>query len=128
MKLNTHLKIDPKFSGELIDLKEHYAKVKLITTSEMVADEEGLIHGGFTFSAADFCAMATVNHPNVVLTGADTKFLAPIKLGDEVIFESEVLSYNEKKQEILITAKIKEKKVFEGIFKTAILKTHVLKL
>ncbi|RUM56177.1 MAG: PaaI family thioesterase [Nautilia sp.] len=128
IELNTHKKINQNLCGKLIELKENYAKVKLEATEEMAVDDLGLIHGGFTFAAADFCAMATINHPNVVLTNSQSKFLAPVKVGDIVIFESEVIFDDDKKQEIKVVAKINDIKVYEGIFDSVILKKHVLKL
>jgi len=126
--LNTHKKINQNLCGKLIEQKENYAKVKFEATDEMIVDDEGLVHGGFTFGAADFCAMATVNHPYVVLTNSKSKFLAPVKVGDIVIFESEVIFDDDKRQEIIVTGKIDDIKVFEGIFGSVVLKKHVLKL
>ena len=128
IELNTHKKINQKLSGKLIAQEEKYAKVKLEATEEMAVDDLGLIHGGFTFAAADFCAMATINHPNVVLTNSKSKFLAPIKVGDIVIFESEIIFDDDKRQEVNVVGKIDDIKVYEGIFGTIVLKKHVLKL
>ena len=89
-ELNTHLKLPKKF-GKLVELNEDSAKVTLETTEEMAVDEKGLIHGGFTFAAADFCAIATVNEPFVVLVRGQCEFMAPVKVGDIVEFVSEVL-------------------------------------
>ena len=112
----------------MIEQEKNYAKVKFEATQDMAVDDLGLIHGGFTFGAADFCAMATVNHPNVVLVSSKSKFLAPVKVGDIVIFESEVIFDDDKKQEVIITGKIDDIKVYEGLFGTVVLKKHVLKL
>jgi acyl-coenzyme A thioesterase PaaI-like protein len=94
----------------------------------MAVDELGLIHGGFTFGAADFCAMATINHPNVVLTNSKSKFLAPVKVGDIVIFESEIVFDDDRRQEVNVIGKIDDIKVYEGVFGTVVLQKHVLKL
>jgi len=128
IELNTHKRINQQLCGKLIELKENYAKVKFEATEEMAVDELGLIHGGFTFGAADFCAMATINHPNVVLVSSNSKFLAPVKVGDVVIFESEVVFDDDKKQEVIVRGTIDDIKVFEGVFGTVVLKKHVLKL
>ena len=128
IELNTHKKINQTLCGKLIEQDTNYAKVKFEATPEMAVDDEGLVHGGFTFGAADFCAMATVNHPYVVLVSSKSKFLAPVKVGDIVIFESEVIFDDDKKQEIIVTGKINDIKVYEGVFGTVVLKKHVLKL
>ncbi len=125
-KLNTHLKFNKKF-GQLVEIREGTAKVILEATEEMAVDEEGLIHGGFTFGAADFCAMATVNDPYVVLVRSQCEFMAPVKVGDVVEFVSETLLKEKRKHEIKVTGYLNEIKVFEGIFGCVVLDKHVLK-
>ncbi len=124
--VNTHLKIDSKFSGVVVENKKGYAKIKLTTTKEMVADEFGLIHGGFTFSAADYSAMVAVNEPNVVLVGAEVKFLAPIKVGDIATFEANIIEQNGAKAKVDVVGKVEDKEVFRGVFKTYVTKEHIL--
>jgi acyl-coenzyme A thioesterase PaaI-like protein len=126
VELRTHKKYQPKF-GKLIELKKDYAKVLLETIEEMAVDNYGLVHGGFTFSAADFCAMATVNEPYVVLVRSQSSFLAPVKVGDNVIFESEVLMKDKRKWEVKVIGTVNNIKVFEGVFSCVILEKHVLK-
>ncbi len=127
IELQTHLKYNQKF-GRVVELKEDYAKVILEATEEMAVDEEGLIHGGFTFSAADFCAMAAINEPYVVLVRAvNVEFSAPVKVGDVVEFESDILMKEKRKVEVKVTGRLNEIKVFEGIFGCVILDRHVLK-
>jgi len=128
IELHTHKKINQNLCGKLIEQDKNYAKVKFEATEEMAVDEEGLVHGGFTFGAADFCAMATINHPNIVLTSSKSKFLAPVKVGDVVYFESEIIFDDDKRQEIIVRGKINDIKVYEGTFGTVVLKKHVLKL
>ena len=127
MNLKTHLKINKECSGEVIELCEDYAKVRLQTNEKMVADEYGLIHGGFTFSAADFAAMAAVNEPNVVLTASECRFLAPVQLGDEVIFEAKIIQKEMPKTRVEVVAYVQDKEVFKGEFKTYTLTEHILK-
>ena len=63
------------------DLRPGYAKVTMVTTPVMSADDRGLTHGGFYFGMADYAAMLAVNDPNVVLGSADScrflKVLSP---------------------------------------------------
>ena len=74
MELKTHQSIDRSLCGEVVELGDGYAKVRLVTTQQMVTDDRGLVHGGFTFGAADFAAMAAVNDPYVVLVAAEVCF------------------------------------------------------
>ncbi len=126
MKLKTHLKIDNSLSGKVICLEENYAKVVLKTTNIMSVDDEGLVHGGFCFCAADFAAMAAVNDPFVVLAKSDVKFLSPLKSGESVEFEAKVIKNDGRKQSVEVCGKSGEKEVFYGLFYTVILKKHVL--
>jgi len=126
--LRTHELIDSHYSGNLEDLKDGSSKVSLMTNDDMRADELGLVHGGFIFSAADFAAMAAVNDPNVVLSGATTSFLAPVRSGDEVIFKAKVRHKDGRKREVDVVGMVLDIKVFEGVFKTVVLEKHVLKL
>jgi acyl-coenzyme A thioesterase PaaI-like protein len=126
IELQTHTKFNKKY-GSLVELKEDYAKVILETTEEMAVDEEGLVHGGFTFGAADFCAMATVNKPYVVLVRSQSEFMAPVKVGEVIEFESEVLMKEKRKVEVKVVGKLSDIKVFEGTFSCVVLDKHVLK-
>ncbi len=118
--------IDQTLSGTVIENREGYAKVALQTTSIMIADKEGLIHGGFIFSGADYCAMVTVNDPLVVLAKSEVKFIAPVREGEAVIFEGNVLEENGTRVSVEVVAMVADKKVFSGIFYTAILEKHPL--
>ncbi len=127
IELKTHLKFNQKF-GRLVEITQTGAKTILNTTEDMAVDEEGLIHGGFTFGAADFCAMASVNEPFVVLVKAtECEFMAPIKVGESVEFIGEILMKEKRKVEVRVIGRLKEIKVFEGIFSCVILEKHVLK-
>ena len=126
MELNTHLKLNSELNGKVVELKEGYAKVEQLTTELMVADEKGLVHGGFTFCAADFAAMACVNDPYVVLAKSDSKFLAPIKCGQTVIYEAKMLESEGRKSLVEVIATVDENIVFKGRFNTVTLDSHIL--
>jgi acyl-coenzyme A thioesterase PaaI-like protein len=126
MQLNTHLKIDQSCNGTVSKLREDYAKITLKTTSIMIVDDKGLIHGGFIFGAADFTAMAAVNHPFVVLAKSEVKFLAPVKEGEIVTFEGRVIEKEGNRATVEVVAMVEENSVFKGRFYTATLEKHVL--
>jgi len=126
VKLKTHLKIDPNFSGRVTALAEGCAEVLLHTTEAMSADEQGLVHGGFLFSAADYAAMAAVNDPNVVLGAAEVKFLAPVRKGERVTFRAEVAGEKGAKRLVEVEGSADGRKIFEGTFTAFVLKKHVL--
>jgi acyl-coenzyme A thioesterase PaaI-like protein len=126
--LNTHENTNRDLNGEILKLERGYVELRLTTISEMVVDDQGLIHGGFIFGAADFAAMAAVNERNVVLVGSDCQFLSPVKFGDEVNFVARVRHKEGRKRNIHVEAHVLDIKVFEGEFKTVITDRHVLKL
>ena len=126
--LATHESINRDLNGEILKLEKGYVELRLTTISEMVVDDQGLIHGGFIFGAADFAAMAAVNERNVVLVGSDCQFLSPVKFGDEVNFVARVRHKEGRKRNVYVEAHVLDIKVFEGEFKTVITDRHVLKL
>ncbi len=128
IELKTHRRIDQSLCGTLLELTDGYAKVELETTRQMAVDELGLVHGGFTFAAADFAAMAAVNDPNVVLVSSECRFLSPVKVGDRVIFEAKELYKESRKRKIHVIGYFEDIKVFEGDFMAVVLERHVLKL
>ena len=94
----------------------------------MVADDLGLIHGGFIFSAADYAAMVAVNERNVVLVACDSQFLAPAKFGDVISVKAKVRHKEGRKRNVHVTGYVLDIKVFDGEFKTVVTDRHVLKL
>jgi acyl-coenzyme A thioesterase PaaI-like protein len=126
MQLNTHLNINTSLCGKVTKLEENYAEVILHTTQKMVADRQGLVHGGFIFGAADYAAMSAVNDPYVVLGASSSKFIAPVKVGDAVICKARVANIKGKKAEVDVEAFVNEKLVYEGNFTTFVLPAHVL--
>ncbi|WP_295418295.1 hotdog domain-containing protein [Sulfurovum sp.] len=126
MKLNTHLQIDNALCGKVIKLEEGHAQVLLHTTQQMRVDAQGLVHGGFVFGAADYTAMVVVNDPLVVLGSASSKFIAPVRVGDVVLFEGKLTKQKGKKAEVRVEAFVEEKRVFESVFTAFVLEQHVL--
>lgn len=126
--LMTHVKVSNSFSGEVTKLSLGYAQVTLETIEVMRADDLGLVHGGFIFSAADYAAMAAVNEPNVVLASCNCLFLSPVRVGDKVVFEAQEHQKEGRKRTVTVKGYVHEIKVFEGDFKTVITERHVLRL
>ena len=126
--LNTHEKIDTSLCGDIEELKKGYSRVLLMTTESMRADHVGLVHGGFIFSAADFAAMSAVNEKNVVLANSNCQFLAPVRVGDSVMFEAQERQKEGRKRSVYVVGSVLDIKVFEGEFKTVVTDNHVLNL
>ena len=126
--LKTHENVNHDLSGEIQKLENGYVELKLVTISEMLADDYGLIHGGFIFSAADYAAMLAVNERNVVLVASDCQFLSPVKFGDIVNFTAKVRHKEGRKRNVQVTGHVLDIKVFDGLFKTVVTDRHVLKL
>jgi acyl-CoA thioesterase len=126
--IQTHDRINQDLCGEVVKIEVGYVEVRLTTTPDMVADDIGLVHGGFIFSAADYAAMLAVNEKNVVLVGSDCQFLSPVKFHDEINIIARVRHKEGRKRNVHVEAFVLDIKVFEGEFKTVITEKHVLKL
>jgi acyl-coenzyme A thioesterase PaaI-like protein len=128
MRLKTHQKINKNLCGEPTAVEtDKHATVILKTENSMVADEKGLIHGGFIFGSGDYCAMLSVNHPNVVLAKAEVKFIKPVKIGETIIFEGIVVEKEGKKRTVEVIGKNElDQIIFSGKFYCVITDKHVL--
>jgi uncharacterized protein (TIGR00369 family) len=126
MEIITHQKINQDLCGKPLEVKEGYSRVELVPPESMAADETGLVHGGFLFGQADYAAMIAVNHPNVVLGGANVKFLKPVKAGDKVVAQAQVTVIEGKKNTVEVSITRNEEKVFEGTFFCFVLEKHIL--
>jgi uncharacterized protein (TIGR00369 family) len=126
VKIATHLEIDTHLCGEVESLTEAGCRVVMTALPSMRADASGLIHGGFIFGMADYAAMVAVNHPNVVLGAAETKFLKPVKVGDRLAAEAQIQERQAKKIFVSVTVVRGEEAVFQGLFTCFVLPRHVL--
>lgn len=126
--LSTHERVNNDLCGEVLVLERGYVETKLRTIPEMLADDIGLIHGGFIFGAADYAAMLAVNEKNVVLVASNCQFLSPVKLHNEVKFVARVRHKEGRKRNVNVEGYVLDIKVFEGEFKTVVTEHHVLKL
>lgn len=126
MEVNTHVEIDNALCGKVTCLEKDYAEVLLHTTTQMRADAQGLVHGGFVFGAADYAAMTAVNDPNVVLGASTSKFIAPVKVGDAVLCKATLVSVKGRKHVVEVEAFVNGNLVFEASFTTFVLDKHIL--
>jgi acyl-coenzyme A thioesterase PaaI-like protein len=127
MDIQTHKLINQEFCGTPLIVKKGYSKVELKTVKSMIVDETGLVHGGFVFGLADYAAMIAVNHPNVVLGGAQVKFAKPVRINETIWAEAVVETGEGKKQNVNVTVINDKETVFQGIFTCFVLDKHVLK-
>ena len=128
MEIKTHLLAHGPLLGtpvEVVDGKS--AIVRLVAIENMVVDEEGLVHGGFTFGLADYAAMLAVNDPNVVIGSSNVRFTAPVKRGDVMIAEAKVVEEVKRKRLILVEVKVDNKPVLTGEITCFVLDKHVLR-
>lgn len=123
---NTHLGIDRGLCGHPVSLGAGEAVVRLQTVPAMVADAQGLVHGGFVFGAADYAAMLAVNDPNVVLGASECRFLAPVKVGEVVELRAAITGEKGRKRTVEVSAAVGEQAVFTGAFTCFVLDQHVL--
>jgi uncharacterized protein (TIGR00369 family) len=122
----THLRIDAGLCGTPVRLADGYAEVRLETVPAMAADEQGLVHGGFVFGLADYAAMLAVNDPNVVLGGANIRFLRPLRVGDVVVAVATRGAVQGRKHTVSVEVRRGDEPVMTGEFHCAVLDRHVL--
>ena len=122
----THLAIDQSLCGQVETLRAHDCRLRMKTTAQMAADAQGLVHGGFIFGMADYAAMLAVNHPNVVLGAAESRFLKPVRVGQTVVADAQVASVDGKKYVVTVTVARDSDAVFQGTFTCFVLDRHVL--
>jgi len=126
MEIRTHNKVSEKLVGKPVLLKPNQSVIELKSCDEMVVDETGLIHGGFSFGLADYAAMLAVNHPYVVLGSAMIRFIAPVKLGETMIASAKVVEEDGKKRIVTVEVKVEEKIVLKADLTCFVLDNHVL--
>ncbi len=126
MKIKTHENIDRSLCGEPVAVEEGTSRVRLECIQCMEADASGLIHGGFIFGLADYAAMLAVNHPNVVLGAAETRFLKPSRVGDVLVAEARDQTPQERKHLVQVEVSCGADVVFTGTFTCFVTKEHVL--
>ncbi len=126
MQPATHLGIHHGLCGAPGSLAEGEATASLTTTPDMAADDRGLVHGGFVFGLADHAAMLAVNHPYVVLGAAETRFVAPVRVGEVVEATAKRTAQAGRKHVIAVEAAVGGRVVFTGTFTAFVLDQHVL--
>ncbi|MFL6199415.1 MAG: PaaI family thioesterase [Thermoanaerobaculia bacterium] len=126
MTPNTHPSIDRRLCGEPLELGEGTARVALAALPEMAADARGLVHGGFVFGLADYAAMLAVNHPNVVLAGAEVRFLLPVVVGEQLVAEAWIEKTDGRKSRVKVEVFRDGDTVMSGDFRCVTLARHVL--
>jgi acyl-coenzyme A thioesterase PaaI-like protein len=120
----THLAISREWVGEPLELAPGTAVARLLTRTEMAADERGMVHGGFAFGLADYAAMLAVNDPYVVLGAAETRFLAPVRVG-EVLTARAVVESAEGKKRLVKCSVMTDREVLAATFTCFVLPMHV---
>ena len=127
MEIRTHQQTDAALCGQPAEVSEGKARLNFTALPSMAVDDSGLTHGGFVFGLADYAAMLAVNHPHVVLGGAEVKFLKPVKTGDSLEAEGVVQAPAQGKKRVVdvVVHRAKEA-VFKGVFVCFVLDRHVL--
>ena len=122
----THLTTSKQWVGSPVELSEGKAVVELETLPGMAVDDFNLVHGGFIFGLADYAAMLSINHPNVVLGGSSNRFLKPVVAGEKVVAIATLARQEGKKNIIEVVVNRGDEAVFTGEFTCFIPEKHVL--
>lgn len=121
-------KINNELCGNIIERRANYASVRFTPTQAMITDDNMLIHYGFIFSSASFCAISAVNRPNAIIIYSEVKFLSPLELGNEVIFKAKVLQSDLKKREVLVEGFLFNIKIFDAIFHIVVFEQNIFSI
>jgi acyl-coenzyme A thioesterase PaaI-like protein len=124
--ISTHLEINQRLCGTPRALEEGAATVALTALPEMVADDRGLVHGGFVFGMVDYAAMLAVNHPYVVLGAADVRLTAPVRVGEEIIAHARRTEQQGRRHVLEVRALVGDREVLKGTLTAFVLDQHVL--
>jgi acyl-coenzyme A thioesterase PaaI-like protein len=123
---HTHLTTSKQWVGSPVELGKGKAIVELETQATMAVDEYNLVHGGFIFGLADYAAMLSINHPNVVLGGSSNRFLKPVVAGEKVVATATLTREDGKKKIVEVVVTRGDETVFTGEFTCFIPEKHVL--
>lgn len=123
-----HSSIDDIYTGQVMEIKDDYAKTRFRTTREMTYDHEGLIYNAFIYGAAAWAAQASINKEFLITAASKVNFLSPVKLGDTVDFEASAFFSESKKQEVKVIGFVNEIRVFEGSYSVLVLEDHILRI
>lgn len=127
-ELRIYKKISRELCGEIIERDKNSASVRFTPTEKMIVDDNQIVHYGFIFSSASFCAMAAVNEQNSVMIYSEVKFLAPLELGNEVIFKASAIHSDLKKREIIVEGFLYNIKIFDAIFHIVVFDKSMFKI
>lgn len=125
-EIRTHEAIDRTLCGEPVELAPGRARVRLRAAPAMAADATGLVHGGFVFGLADYAAMLAVNRPTVVLGDAQVRFLAPVRVGEEIEAEATLEPSEGRKQPVRVVVRRGGDVMLEGRLTCFVPERHVL--
>ncbi len=121
--------LNNSLAGTIIEIDKNYAKSILITTREMIVDDQGLIFDAFIFAAANYVAQASINKQFSVIIGSKCFFYAPLKFGDVLELEAHALfDETSKKRDVKVVGHVKEIKIFEGTIQIVNTDEHIFKL
>ena len=127
MEIKTHPLANRSVLGTPVEIVDGVsAFVELVTDDGMVVDGKGLVHGGFAYGLADYAAILVINQPNVVLGKSESRFLAPVQVGETMRAEACVESAEGKKHVVKVEVYVNENKVFIGEFTCYVLDKHIL--
>lgn len=126
MDIRTHHAIDQRLCGVPTSLSEGHAEVRLDTVPAMAADEQGLVHGGFVFGAADHAAMLAINDPHVVLGSAAMRFVAPVRVGEQVVVTARRTAVDRRRHTVEVSCAVDGRSVLTGTLECFVLDRHVL--
>jgi acyl-coenzyme A thioesterase PaaI-like protein len=115
--LKTHKNIHINHGYNILKLDENYAKVSINTNKSETVDKSTTIYDGSLFSAANFCAMASINQESLFLLSANVEFLNQADSSDDdIVFVAKASNNLSGKKQIEVKGSVNDITIFQGSF------------
>jgi hypothetical protein len=124
-ELKVALLLSTNYYGDLVYIKHSKACIHFTPDKSMAIDNYDMIHSGFTDSAGQFCALASVNHPNAIISQTTTEFLSPIKLGMTIVLTAKSSYHNLSRRNVKVIGTYSDMIVYESSVEILLLDEHI---
>ncbi|MCK8823955.1 transcription factor FapR [Fuchsiella alkaliacetigena] len=108
---------DCEIVGELVDVNLNKSGVSILETSEdMALEKSQIVRGHHIFAHANTLAIAILDIDLALTASTKTKFIKPVYAGSRLVAQATVNTIKGDTFQIEVKTKVKEGRVFEGIF------------
>jgi acyl-CoA thioesterase len=127
VELKTHNLVESCYSG-YVTVENGLRNVTLELNEKHRIDTTLLAFSGSLHSAAMLAAISVVNKSNAFVYQSNCQFMAPLQIGDTVIFKGKILKETETKSRVLVEGIFEGLLVFNGTFEIVSSEKNIMKL